>query len=59
MIIRNVCLHYDVRFSDWHVSMTSIWFTLDDEVHNDMILLQNEHVTKDYHSFWGKVAQMV
>lgn len=32
MIIRDVCVHYDVRFSDWHVSMTSIWFTLDDEV---------------------------
>lgn len=57
MIIRDVCIHYDVRFSDWHLSIALIWFTLD-EVHNERILLQNENVTKDYHSFWGKVTQM-
>lgn len=53
MIIRDVCLHYDVRFSDcihynvrfsdWHVSMTSIWFTLDDEVHNDLVAKRTCH----------------
>lgn len=32
MIICDVCVYYDVRFSDWYVLMILIWFIFDDEV---------------------------
>lgn len=38
MIICDVCVYYDVRFSDWYVLMILIWFIFDDEVYNDFVV---------------------